>query len=343
VNPAARREGDTLILCYHAISGRWPAALAITLAQLREQLEWLLARGYRGVTFSEAVTSQRSWPAVAITFDDAFSSVLDQAFPVMASLGLPGTVFVVTDFGDSGRPLEWPGIDHWAAGEHRAELRGMTWPQLRSLEQVGWEVGSHSLTHPHLTKLGDDALAHELRESRAACERALGHPVASIAYPCGDVDDRAPRTPRCWPISPAAGCAPSCRRCVRRCMAVLTACTRCGSDRSVGRRDHSDVRGPYTLYRDHAIAAGARDGDEGIGVTGITPLWSTRRTGWPTYDQLCPCATTIGTRHSRPKSVPQRLEPNMWACRTSIRSRRRILIRRRKASRSKRPERAMST
>lgn len=177
MNPAARREGDTLILCYHAISDRWPAALAITLAQLREQLEWLLARGYRGVTFSEAVTSQRSWPAVAITFDDAFSSVLDQAFPVMVSLGLPGTVFVVTDFGDSGRPLEWPGIDHWAAGEHRAELRGMTWPQLRSLEQVGWEVGSHSLTHPHLTKLGDDALAHELRESRAACVGALGHPV----------------------------------------------------------------------------------------------------------------------------------------------------------------------
>jgi peptidoglycan/xylan/chitin deacetylase (PgdA/CDA1 family) len=193
VNRAARREGDTLILCYHAISDRWPAALAITLAQLRGQLEWLLARGYRGVTFSEAVTSQRSWPAVAITFDDAFSSVLDQAFPVMASLGLPGTVFVVTDFGNSGRPLEWPGIDHWAASEHRAELRGMTWPQLRSLEQVGWEVGSHSLTHPHLTKLGDDALAHELRESRAACERALGHPVASIAYPYGDVDARVVR------------------------------------------------------------------------------------------------------------------------------------------------------
>lgn len=193
MNRAARREGDTLILCYHAISDRWPAALAITLAQLREQLQWLLARGYRGVTFSEAVTAQRSWPAVAVTFDDAFSSVLEQAAPVMAALGLPGTVFVVTDFGDSGRSLAWPGIDHWAGGEHRSELRGMGWPELRSLEQAGWEIGSHTLTHPRLTTLGDDALARELRDSRAACERALGHPVASIAYPYGDVDARVVR------------------------------------------------------------------------------------------------------------------------------------------------------
>jgi peptidoglycan/xylan/chitin deacetylase (PgdA/CDA1 family) len=188
-----RRKADTLVLCYHAISTNWPAALAVTLVQLREQLEWLFAHGYRGVTFSEALTSRPSYSTVAITFDDAFKSVLEQAAPVMAELGFPGTVFVVTDFADSHRPLSWSGIDRWIGGEHDAELRGMSWPELQRLEQAGWEVASHTLTHPRLTTLGDDALARQLYGSRAACEQALGHPVTSIAYPYGNVDDRVKR------------------------------------------------------------------------------------------------------------------------------------------------------
>ena len=189
MEPAA----DTLILCYHAISVQWPEALAIKPEQLRAQLEWLVGRGYRGVTFSEAAMAPASFPTVAITFDDAFSSVLEQAAPLMASLGLPGTVFVVTDFADSCRSLAWEGIDHWAGGDHETELRGMSWPELKRLEQAGWEIGSHTLTHPRLTTLCDDKLARELRQSRTACEQALGHAVTSIAYPYGDVDTRVVR------------------------------------------------------------------------------------------------------------------------------------------------------
>lgn len=187
------RDTERLILCYHAVSAQWPADLAVTPEQMRAQLEWLVSRGYRGVTFSDAVTAPPSGPSVAITFDDAFDSVRRHAAPMMASLGLPGTVFVVTDFADSGRPLAWSGTDRWADGEYASELRGMTWPELRRLDQAGWEIGSHTLTHPCLTTLDDDALAHELQQSRAACERALGHQVAAIAYPYGDVDARVIR------------------------------------------------------------------------------------------------------------------------------------------------------
>ena len=184
------RRSDTLILCYHAVSARWPADLAVTVDEFGEQLRWLVAHGYRGVTFSEAVRERAAGPTVAITFDDGYRSVLEHAAPLMASLGLPGTAYVVTDFVDSGRTLTWPGIDRWVSGVHDSELRAMSWPELRQLEQGGWEVGSHTLTHPRLTSLDDDALARELGESRAACERKLGHPVASIAYPYGDVDSR---------------------------------------------------------------------------------------------------------------------------------------------------------
>src|SRR5262249_46042224 len=43
---------------------------------------------------------------------------------------------------------------------------------------------------PRLTKLADSGLAEELRGSREECARHLGRPIAAIAYPYGDVDER---------------------------------------------------------------------------------------------------------------------------------------------------------
>jgi peptidoglycan/xylan/chitin deacetylase (PgdA/CDA1 family) len=51
-------------------------------------------------------------------------------------------------------------------------------------------VGSHTCSHPRLTTVGDEQLAKELRESKAACEEGMGRPCRSIAYPYGDVDAR---------------------------------------------------------------------------------------------------------------------------------------------------------
>jgi peptidoglycan/xylan/chitin deacetylase (PgdA/CDA1 family) len=179
-----------LVLEYHAVSETWPADLAVTPDQLQRQLEWLVGRGYTGATFSEAVTSSHSGQTLVVTFDDAYVSVLELARPILASLGLPGTVFVVTDFADSGRPLDWARSKDWRGGPYEHELRGMTWGQLEELAESGWEIGSHTRTHPRLTQLADDALARELRESREACGRRLGRPCSSLAYPYGDFDAR---------------------------------------------------------------------------------------------------------------------------------------------------------
>jgi peptidoglycan/xylan/chitin deacetylase (PgdA/CDA1 family) len=185
-----RPADDTLGVCYHAVSDRWPVEWAVTPAQLRAQLELLVDRGYRGRTFHDAVTTPTSARTLVVTFDDAFSSVLDLAFPILSALGLPATVFVVTDFADGGRPLEWPGVEGWVGGAHAAEVRGLSWSELGTLADAGWEVGSHTRSHPRLTELDDAALADELQGSRDACERALGRKCLSVAYPYGDFDAR---------------------------------------------------------------------------------------------------------------------------------------------------------
>jgi peptidoglycan/xylan/chitin deacetylase (PgdA/CDA1 family) len=181
---------DVLVLCYHAVSTTWPADLALAGEELRRQLEHLLARGYRGVRFHEAVVSPPPGRVLAVTFDDGYRSVLEQGLPILSALGLPGTVFAVTGFVERQEPLSWGGIDHWRRGPHAAELRGLSWDELAALADAGWEIGSHTRTHPRLTELDDSRLAEELVGSREDCERELGIPCRSLAYPYGDPNQR---------------------------------------------------------------------------------------------------------------------------------------------------------
>jgi peptidoglycan/xylan/chitin deacetylase (PgdA/CDA1 family) len=181
---------DVLVLCYHAVSERWPADFAVTPNQLEQQLRHLLDRGCRGATFTEAVKGPRSGRTLAVTFDDAFRSVLTLGFPVLERLGLPGTIFAPTAFMEGGRSLAWPEIGEWADGPYADELVPLSWQQLHEIADAGWEVGSHSLTHPRLTTLDDVELTRELGASKRECERQLGRPCTAIAYPFGDVDRR---------------------------------------------------------------------------------------------------------------------------------------------------------
>lgn len=180
---------DVLVLCYHAVSARWPSPLAVSPRQLDRQVARVLRRGYVPATFTRAVLDPPAPRTVAVTFDDAFASVLRNGLPVLRRLGVPGTVFAVSGFADLEESLCWPGIEQWRRGPWARELRSLGWDELRELARGGWEVGSHTVSHPRLTRLDDAALAAELRRSREACERELGS-CTSIAYPYGDVDDR---------------------------------------------------------------------------------------------------------------------------------------------------------
>jgi peptidoglycan/xylan/chitin deacetylase (PgdA/CDA1 family) len=181
---------DTLVLCYHAVSETFPADLSVTPGALREQLGALQRRGYRGITFTEAVEGRPAGKRVAVTFDDAFASVEELGKPILDELGWPATVFAVAGFAATGKDLYWAGVDQWAATEHAPEMRSLDWSRLRALSDAGWEIGSHTTTHPHLTTLADADLDRELASSREAVEDALRTPCPSIAYPYGDTDAR---------------------------------------------------------------------------------------------------------------------------------------------------------
>jgi peptidoglycan/xylan/chitin deacetylase (PgdA/CDA1 family) len=179
---------DLLVLCYHAVSDTWPSPAAISPARLQAQLAYLLRRGYRPLTLSAALGESAPRKAMVVTFDDAYASIHRAGLPVLKRLGIPATVFVPTDAAGEAGQMTWSELAPWVGGEHEHELRCMSWGQLRELAGHGWEIGSHTCSHPHLTKVGAEAMATELGASRAACEEELQRPCTTLAYPFGSYD-----------------------------------------------------------------------------------------------------------------------------------------------------------
>jgi peptidoglycan/xylan/chitin deacetylase (PgdA/CDA1 family) len=194
-----------LALYYHGVSDRWPSALAVSPERLRIQLEYVLEQGYQGVTFSQLVAGDLPRRAVAVTFDDGYRSVFERALPVLSELGMPGTVFVPTGLTGRSEPMSWPGIEQWLGTPFQEELMPLSWDQARALHEAGWEIGSHTVTHARLPKLGHAAVVDQLVESREECARELGVPCRTLAYPYGDQDRRVREAAREAGYTAAAG------------------------------------------------------------------------------------------------------------------------------------------
>lgn len=185
--------GDLVVLCYHGISDTWQASTSVRPIDFEAQLTSFVRGGYRGATLSEALVSPPTEKTLVVTFDDAHSSVWEHARRPMERLGIPGTVYAPTDYVGAGRPMAWSGYDQWLDTEHEAELACMSWSQLRELADGGWEIGSHTCSHPRLSRLETGEIASELEDSRRICEEQAGRPCRSIAYPYSDYDERVVR------------------------------------------------------------------------------------------------------------------------------------------------------
>lgn len=171
---------------YHALE-EVRSPISFLPGRFAEQMAWLKAEGVRVFTLHDL----RGWltagapptePAVVLTFDDGFRSVLTRGLPVLARHGFRATVFLTT--GHAGGRNDWASQP---AGVPRWDL--LSWAEVRELAAAGMEIGAHSVTHPWLPALPLETARREILDSKAAIEDALGHPVHSFAYPYGAYTD----------------------------------------------------------------------------------------------------------------------------------------------------------
>jgi peptidoglycan/xylan/chitin deacetylase (PgdA/CDA1 family)/SAM-dependent methyltransferase len=175
------------ILMYHRVASDGAEALAqyrVSPAQFEEQLQYLKDTAHYAVSIEEwHVAMRRHEPlpgrAVLLTFDDGYLDFATQAWPLLEKYGFSATVFLVA--GEVG------GTNRWDRrfGE---EVPLLGWEEIRRLADLGVEFGSHSTSHPDLTRIPPAEVVQEAIRSRAILQEGLGRPVRSFAYPHGGED-----------------------------------------------------------------------------------------------------------------------------------------------------------
>jgi peptidoglycan/xylan/chitin deacetylase (PgdA/CDA1 family) len=176
----------SLVLCYHAVSDTWDDPLATSATRLESQVKLLLSRGYRAVSAEGAAANRQR--TLHVTFDDAFRNVAG-ALDALERLRVPVTIFACAGFADTGAHMRVVELRDRAPANDD-ELLTMSWDTLRDVSRRGVEIGSHTVSHPHLPALGEEELRRELRESRERIEDQVRHPCRVLAYPYGQHDAR---------------------------------------------------------------------------------------------------------------------------------------------------------
>jgi peptidoglycan/xylan/chitin deacetylase (PgdA/CDA1 family) len=171
-----RRPAPKLtILYYHAVPAAQAAAFDAQMAYLKRTAN-IVPPDHTG-----SLAANR--PNVAVTFDDAFQSVRENALPALIRHGVPATIYVPTGY--LGRR---PGWCMETSGDREETV--MTGEELAALRGDLIAIGSHTVSHPHLTELADGEISDQFIASRAALEALLGRDVDTLAFPYGDHDSR---------------------------------------------------------------------------------------------------------------------------------------------------------
>ncbi|XOV89372.1 MAG: polysaccharide deacetylase family protein [Pseudomonadota bacterium] len=175
------RASHGVILQYHHIAEDTPAITSTRPDQFAAHMAYLARSGFEVWPLErlvEAVRNNQTTPekVVAITFDDAYINIYENAFPLLRDYGWPFTIFVATS----------------PVGTQPNSF--LNWDQLREMKTHGATIANHSHSHTHLLRRLDHESAADWRKRIAAdittaqtrLTAELGETPRYLAYPYGE-------------------------------------------------------------------------------------------------------------------------------------------------------------
>ncbi len=207
--------------------------LTITAERFEQRIQYLLAHNHTFITFGDLGQKSLetvSKPTI-LYFDDGFRDNLITVLPILQKYNIRAVFFVTTGLisrthlmwsvkhrlflktkGQASEVIERE--IHWLRKHNSsgrpAELEALyqregfapdlstlpiflTWDEVRTLQQAGMEIGSHSVTHPYLTQISAEALRVELSDSYQTIKQELGVAPVSLSFPHGRYNDEVKR------------------------------------------------------------------------------------------------------------------------------------------------------
>ena len=170
---------NAAILLYHHVSSSTPASTSISPEAFKSHMEYLDAH-HTVVSLQDVVSAiqhNSTLPenAVAITFDDGYANILDNAHPILADLGFPYTVFINPD-------------------EIGVGPKQLTWEQVIAMHNDGVVFANHTLDHLHMLN-GEQAMGERawlekvwrnVESAEKKIEDKLDISLKYLAYPFGE-------------------------------------------------------------------------------------------------------------------------------------------------------------
>jgi peptidoglycan/xylan/chitin deacetylase (PgdA/CDA1 family) len=164
--------GSCIILFYHAIEEKDRYRFA-------RQMDYIL-RWTNPIAVGTKEILKYGYRYAAVTFDDGFVSVIENAIPETSKRNIPVTIFVPT--GNFSQHPKWISKDK----SPYAQEIVMSIEQVRKLnENPLVDIGSHCVSHINLLSLNDEEIRRELVESRKNLESLLNQHIRLLSFPHG--------------------------------------------------------------------------------------------------------------------------------------------------------------
>jgi peptidoglycan/xylan/chitin deacetylase (PgdA/CDA1 family) len=138
--------------------------LSLSVPSFKIQMQYLKNNNYQTLTLNQMLDTPLN-KTVALTFDDGYIDIIQNAYPIMRQYGFHGTVFAITGM------IGLPGY--------------MDWNDLKTLQAAGWEIDSHTVNHLDLTTISAANANYQITQSKKDIEQELGTKVNFFCYPSG--------------------------------------------------------------------------------------------------------------------------------------------------------------
>jgi len=164
-----RPDVGAVVLAYHRVGGRTMSPVDLPTGVFERQMAHLRASG-TVISLDQLISGEKT-SGVVVTFDDGTIDFVEEALPVLERYEIPATLYLATEFVDSGRPYPADGVP-------------LTWSALRTARDSGLvDIGAHTHTHRLLDRCSIEDATAEIDTCLARIRDELGVLARHFAYP----------------------------------------------------------------------------------------------------------------------------------------------------------------